>query len=55
MAPEIFGVKKEAAFLYDGKKTDIFALGVILFSLVFKKLPFEEGNEENRLYKMLRE
>lgn len=40
MAPEIqtiFQTKQS----YDARNADIFALGVMLFALVFKKLPFE--------------
>lgn len=44
MAPEIFAARNNQQLDYDGKKADIFALGVIIFALVFKKLPFEEAN-----------
>lgn len=53
MAPEIFAARKDSSQEYDGKMVDIFALGVILFTLVFRKLPFGEANSENRLYKLL--
>lgn len=38
---------------YDPIKSDIFALGVCLFALIFKRLPFEYATPENRLYKLL--
>jgi serine/threonine protein kinase len=40
MAPEISELLKNGEVEYDMYKTDIFALGVILFSLVTERLPF---------------
>jgi serine/threonine protein kinase len=34
-------------------KTDIFALGVILFSLVTDRLPFEYATSQNWLYNLI--
>jgi serine/threonine protein kinase len=39
-APEIYEKKK-----YDGKKTDIFAIGVILFMIVIKSYPFKAADK----------
>ena len=35
---------KFSSFNYDGKKADIFALGVVLFILYFGRPPFNETN-----------
>ena len=35
-APEI----ETNSFGYDGKKVDIFALGILLFAMIFRSLPF---------------
>lgn len=40
MAPEIHS-NLDSPQLYDARKSDIFALGVLLFALVLGKLPFE--------------
>ena len=40
MAPEIHRILENPEAEYDATKSDIFALGVILFALVFGKLPF---------------
>jgi len=48
MAPEIKEEKK-----YDGRKTDIFSIGVILFVLVQGIFPFREGNKDDYFYKLL--
>jgi len=40
IAPEIFFFAK-----YDGFKTDIYSLGVLLFALIFGEMPFTDGNE----------
>ena len=40
MAPEIQSLVQEPSKPYDPFKADIFALGIILFSLVLGKLPF---------------
>jgi serine/threonine protein kinase len=41
MAPEIHTVFEEGSNGYDGRPADVFALGVLLFSMLFRKLPFE--------------
>ena len=41
MAPEIHQVLKDPTTHYDARKSDIFALGVMLFAAVFGSLPFE--------------
>ena len=38
---------------YDGKKSDIFSLGVILFTLLFSKFGFEIATPSNNLYKLI--
>jgi len=45
MAPEILANKE-----YDGKKCDIFAMGVILFMLVQENFPFETADLKNDKY-----
>ena len=42
MAPEIFEGQ-----IYNGHKVDIFALGVIIFTLVHGIFPFEEASDED--------
>ncbi len=37
-APEVLQIKSQGP--YDGKKADVFALGVVLFAMVFKTMPF---------------
>lgn len=46
MAPEIF-----ISNGYLGVYVDIFAMGVILFSLVFGRLPFRKASMQDHLYK----
>lgn len=41
MAPEIHFLMKDSQWQYDMYKADIFSLGVILFTLVLGRLPFE--------------
>jgi serine/threonine protein kinase len=41
MAPEIHNLLKNPNVNYDMYKTDIFSLGVILFTIVMGRLPFE--------------
>lgn len=45
MAPEIHKCHRNPTYSYDAPKADIFALGVILFALVFGHLPFEYAQE----------
>ena len=55
MAPEIHEVRKNAEKKYDAAKTDIFALGVILFMAVFGSFPFEFALESDKLFNFLKE
>ncbi len=55
MAPEIHACKNDSTLRYDGKSTDVFALGVILFAMVMGRLPFEFAVREDRYYKLLLE
>lgn len=48
MAPEIREQK-----VYNGKKSDIFAAGVILFTLVFGIFPFQDASKNDKYYKLL--
>ena len=52
MAPEIHIslVEKES---YKTKNTDVFALGVMLFALIFRKLPFQYATKDNIIYQYL--
>lgn len=54
MAPEIHQCKDNPSKTYDGKAADMFALGVILFALVFGRLPFQFAIPQDRNYKLLR-
>ena len=45
MAPEIHYCHQRKDSPYEADKTDIFALGVILFALVIGNLPFELATE----------
>jgi serine/threonine protein kinase len=47
MAPEIFEGRE-----YNGHQVDIFALGVIVFTLVHGIFPFEEASDEDQYYAM---
>jgi serine/threonine protein kinase len=55
MAPEIHHTLTDKDKYYDTDKSDIFALGVILFALLLGKLPFEFAVEENKLYQLIKE
>jgi len=48
MAPEI----KEGK-IYDGRKTDIFSAGVILFIITLGTFPFKEAKKEDKYYSLL--
>ena len=48
-APEIKSQHK----VYDGKKVDVFATGVILFILVVPDFPFEEASDDSVNYKLI--
>lgn len=52
MAPEILNPKQG----YNPEHTDVFSLGVILFSMYIGKPPFRQANpDKDMLYKMLYE
>ena len=53
MAPEIHAVRRDPSKQYDAPKTDIFALGVIAFTLVFGRFPFEHATVQDRLYRLV--
>jgi len=55
MAPEISNCHENKDSPYDPVKSDIFALGVCMFALIFKRLPFEYAIPDNKLYKLLME
>ena len=48
MAPEIINGKS-----YDGKKADIFSLGVILYYIVIGRFPFKEAKPSDYSYKFI--
>lgn len=48
-APEIERCSKENT-LYDGEKVDVFALGVLLFCLIFQTRPFELADKNDKRY-----
>ena len=49
MAPEIIERKT-----YNGKKADIFALGVILYIIVIGRYPFKEATKNDFCYKLIK-
>jgi hypothetical protein len=55
MAPEIHYCHQAADRPYHAAKSDIFALGVIMFALWMGKLPFEQATEDNKLYKLIKD
>jgi len=48
MAPEVL-----ENIEYDAEKADCFSLGIILFIMAFKNLPFDNANEGDKLWKAL--
>jgi len=54
MAPEILYCAKNRKKEYDAAKADIFALGVVLFSLVFEQYPFERALSSDTNFKYLK-
>jgi serine/threonine protein kinase len=52
MAPEIHKLL-ETPQSYDPFKVDIFALGVVLFSLLFNRLPFEYAVSSDKYYQLI--
>ena len=48
MAPEI-----RNNMIYDGRQTDIFSMGVIIFSLVVGHFPFKISSENDDLFNLL--
>lgn len=45
MAPEVIDQVK-----HDGFKSDIFAIGVVLFVMVMGNFPFHEGSKNDKYY-----
>jgi len=52
MPPEIIALRDKKAD-YDGKKADIFSLGVILYVMVFKCYPFVNAVENDARYQFI--
>ena len=50
MAPEIHQRQ-----IYDGKSVDVFALGVILFTMVVGNLPFKKATDDDPYYHKLKQ
>lgn len=48
MAPEIINKVK-----YDGRKADIFAAGVVLFSIMYGIFPFKNATEDDQFFKFI--
>ena len=48
MAPEVLRGER-----FDGKKSDIFNLGVMLFIIAFGRPPFANAQIDDRLFKLL--
>lgn len=47
MAPEIWKTKETKVIGYDAMPTDVFALGVTLFAMVYGRMPFRRGVEDD--------
>ena len=54
MAPEIHAVR-HGSDAYEALLTDIFALGVILFTTVLGRFPFEYAKDSDKLFGFLKE
>ena len=50
MAPEIHQRQ-----IYDGKSVDVFALGVILFTMVVGNLPFRQASDDDPFFSILKQ
>lgn len=53
MAPEIHKAPTQPQVMYDMTKTDVFALGVILFTLIMGRLPWEYATADNPHYRCI--
>ena len=53
MAPEIWETGKKKEGDYDVVKADCFSLGVTLFAMVFRKMPFGKAINSDSLYALL--
>eukprot|EP00210_Caulerpa_lentillifera_P003320 g3170.t1 len=52
LAPEIF--KKQANEIYDGKKSDIWSCGVVLYTVYFGHFPFIKREDINSIHRFQR-
>lgn len=48
MAPEILSRKK-----YNGQEVDMFALGVILFTMIAQRPPFNSAEKSDKVYNLI--
>lgn len=55
MAPEILLMRENVHSHYNGVKIDIWALGVILYTLLYGLMPFEEEEEDLAKYQIINE
>ena len=53
MAPEIHKAKEDKQHKYNGKAADVFALGVVLYTLVMTRLPFEYALSTDKHYALI--